>query len=329
MATVFINGSFVPRHEARVSAFDAAFQHGVGLFETMLAIADSADEPRIIHLDEHLARLATSAEALGLASSINTSALADAVRMAARQAATESRETIRFRLRLTITGGDLNLLEAARSSGNPAPAQQPTILIVAQPATKYPEEIFSRGTMVVLADLKLNPLDPFQGHKTVNYWPRLRELQQAAAKHAGEAIVLQVSNHLAGGCVSNILLVKDEEVFTPICRGEEMEVAEGVDGDGIDALGDGPTSAVLPSPVLPGVVRQWALDTLKTEGVKTERRLLSLADVLDADEVMLTNSSWGVMPVVQVESKPIGDGAVGPITGMLVDRWRELVASKG
>ncbi|MDI1288341.1 MAG: aminotransferase class IV [bacterium] len=329
MTTVFLNGSFIPRHDARISAFDAAFQHGVGLFETMLAVADSADEPRVIHLQEHLSRLATSAETLGLASSINIDALAEAVQMSIRRAAAESRETIRFRLRLTITGGDLNLLEAARAAGQTPGAQQPTILIVAQPATKYPDEIFSRGTMVVLADLKLNPLDPFQGHKTVNYWARLRELQQAAAKRAGEALVLQVSNHLAGGCVSNILLVKDEEVYTPICRGEEEEVAEGVDGDGIDALGDSPSSAVMPSPVLPGVVRGWALDTLKDEGVKPERRLLGLQDVLDADEVLLTNSSWGVMPVVQLESKTIGDGAVGPITRMLVERWRDVVASKG
>ncbi len=327
MATVFINGSIIPQREARLSAFDAALQHGVGLFETFVAIADSADAPRVIHLGEHLARLATSAQTLGLAETIHTDALAEAVQRTIRQAAVDSPETIRFRIRLTITGGDLNLLEAAR--GHSAPQQQPTLLIVAQPATHYPDEIFSRGITTVLGDLKLNPLDPFQGHKTVNYWARLRELQQAASKRAGEAILLQVSNHLAGGCVSNILLVKDEEVFSPVSRGEEEEVAEGVDGDGIEALGDSTSGAVLPSPVLPGVVRRWALDMLSSEGVRTERRLLALQDVLDADEVFLTNSSWGVMPVVKVESRTIGDGAVGPISRMLVERWRDLTASKG
>jgi len=332
MATVFINGSFVPQREARLSAFDASVQHGVGLFETLLAVADSAESPRIIHLNEHLDRLAQSAQALGLAETIHVDALAAAVERTMKQAAADSPETIRFRIRLTITGGDLNMLEAVRNAAatqsQPATRQQPTLLIVAQAATKYPEEIFARGTTAALGDLKLNPLDPFQGHKTLNYWPRLRELQQAAAKRAGEAILLQVSNHLAGGCVSNIVLVKDEEVFTPVCRGEEEEVAEGVDGDGIESLGESTSGAVLPSPVLPGVVRRWALDTLKAEGAKTERRLLSLQDVLDADEVFLTNSSWGIMPVVKVESRTIGDGAVGAMARMLVERWRDVAAAR-
>ena len=36
MSDVWLNGEFVERDEARVSAFDAGLQHGVGLFETML-----------------------------------------------------------------------------------------------------------------------------------------------------------------------------------------------------------------------------------------------------------------------------------------------------
>ncbi len=37
MPTVFLNGRFCAADGAMVSAFDAGFQHGVGLFETMLA----------------------------------------------------------------------------------------------------------------------------------------------------------------------------------------------------------------------------------------------------------------------------------------------------
>ncbi|RMD61305.1 MAG: 4-amino-4-deoxychorismate lyase, partial [Planctomycetota bacterium] len=38
MAVVWLNGGFVDAGAARVSVFDAAVQHGVGLFETLLAI---------------------------------------------------------------------------------------------------------------------------------------------------------------------------------------------------------------------------------------------------------------------------------------------------
>ena len=47
---VWINGEFTSREDARISAFDASVQHGVGLFETMYA--------RLSHvwrLDDHTA----------------------------------------------------------------------------------------------------------------------------------------------------------------------------------------------------------------------------------------------------------------------------------
>src|SRR5205814_2137459 len=83
-----------------------------------------------------------------------------------------------------------SMLAAAQSGGTGgARAADPTVLIVAQPVTRYPEAMFERGVTVVLADARANPLNPFEGHKTLNYWWRLRELQTAARKGAGEALV--------------------------------------------------------------------------------------------------------------------------------------------
>jgi excinuclease ABC subunit A len=50
----------------------------------------------------------------------------------------------------------------------------------------------------------------------------------------------------------------------------------------------------------------------------------SIHDVLEADEILLTNSSWGVLPVSAVESQLIGGGKVGPIAAKLVDAWAEM-----
>ena len=52
--------------------------------------------------------------------------------------------------------------------------------------------------------------------------------------------------------------------------------------------------------------------------------MLSIHDVLEADEILLTNSSWGVLPVSAVESQLIGGGKVGPIAAKLVDAWAEM-----
>jgi branched-subunit amino acid aminotransferase/4-amino-4-deoxychorismate lyase len=40
--------------------------------------------------------------------------------------------------------------------------------------------------------------------------------------------------------------------------------------------------------------------------------MLSIDDVLAADEVLITNSGWGVLPVVKVEKEAIADGIPGP-----------------
>lgn len=318
----FLNGSFVELAGARVPALDAGFQHAVGLFETMLGgVRGGQGEPWVIALDEHCERLAASAAALDLSPDLRSEALAEAV------LATVVRSGLaRARVKLTVTGGDLNLLArganggAGGAGGTGARPVDPTILITAQPATVYPEAMLRAGVSVALADARANNFDPTQGHKTLNYWWRLRELQNAGRKGAAEALVFDVTNHLAGGCVSNVFVVKGATVYTPIARGEEGFGPGGPTGD-MESKPGGTGGKHLPSPVLPGITRGWVIDQLELRGVKVERRMVTIDDVLGADELFLTNSSWGVLPVVQLEAKPIGGRTVGSVTAGLVEAW--------
>ena len=295
--TLWINGEFTGPDSARVGALDAGFQHGVGLFETMLAREDD-----VIDLPRHLERLAGSAQTLRLTESLRVPALAEAVTAVARRAAFPQ-----TRLRLTITGGDLNLLTGG-ADPDAEPQTDPTIVIEAKPATDYPSEMYDRGVSVAIADRRDNPLDPFAAHKTLNYWPRLAELQKAAAKGAAEAVTLQVSNHLAGACVSNLFVVNGDRLLTPAARGEEEPGA-------------------IPSPVLPGVTRGRVLQWADSEDLTPGAKLLNINDLLDADEAFLTNSSWGVLPIVRVEQSAIGAGEPGPVARAMLERWRALPAA--
>ncbi|MFN7022255.1 MAG: aminotransferase class IV [Phycisphaerales bacterium] len=302
MLTIFLNGRFLQSaDEARLSVFDAGFQHSVGLFETMLGGVNVAGEPWVLHLDRHMDRLVGSASELGLSADLRAGALGEAVVEAVARSGLR-----RARVRLTVTGGDLSMLSRSGASG----PTDPTVLIVAQPATEYPDAMFERGGALVIADARANPLNPFEGHKTLNYWWRLRELQTAAAKGAAEALVLQVSNHVASGCVSNVFLVRNGELVTPIARGEEADVG-------------GPGGRSLPSPVLPGVTRAWVLDEADRLGLVVRREMIGVAEVLDADEVFLTNSSWGVLSIVKVEASAIGDGVPGRLAKQLRESWRK------
>ena len=343
MATVFLNGRFIEQDEAKVSAFDAGMQHGVGLFETMLGGTTSLDETWVYRLDHHLDRLSTSARELGLAKNLHAQGLYDAVMETTARA-----NHPRTRVRLTITGGDLNMLARAKKAqhahapahaenaekmnaqSGASPAHEATVMIVAQPATEYPEEMFSGGVMAKIADTRANPLNQSESHKTLNYWWRLRELQQAATAGASEAIVLQVSNHLAGGCVSNVFCVKDGALLTPIARGEEgIGQAKGEGATEFEAFGQAAQvqkRGALPSPVLPGITRGAIIELAQLRMIETRKRMISIEEVLDADEVFLTNSSWGVLPIVAVESHQIGTGAPGDVTNTLRKAWKSAIA---
>ena len=298
--SVFLNGEFVTRDDATVSAFDAGFQHGVGLFETMIATV-TPDGVQVRDLDEHLDRLQSSAAALGLSDELKTGPLGDAVKETVKRSGLEA-----SRVRLTVTGGDLNMLQVTGRSGH-----QPTILIQANPTTPYPDEMFEQGVMATLGQARANPLDPTAGHKTLNYWWRLRELQNAAAKGAGESIIFQVSNHICGGCVSNLFVVDGGHLITPIAQGEEDEVAATPET----------REGRIDSPVLPGITRMRVIEQAKAMGISTTKRMMTIDDLLDADEVFLTNSSWGVLPVVRIEAETIGSGSVGEVS----KRVREAV----
>jgi branched-subunit amino acid aminotransferase/4-amino-4-deoxychorismate lyase len=289
---IWINGTFVERDEARISIFDASVQHAIGLFETMRITGGV-----VYRLDQHLERLARSCRELLLTERLRTDALAEAVKLVVGDG-----ETDEARLRLTLTGGDLNTLQSRGES----PAD-PTIIIVTQPPTAYPPEMFERGVIATIADGRLNPLDPMAGHKTLNYWPRIQALQFAAARSAGEALWFSVSNHLASGSVSNVFLVKDGILHTPYAHGEEEPGA-------------------LRAPVLPGITRQAVIEFADARGIGTSRRMINIEETLEADEIFLTNASWGVLPVVGIEREVIADGNVGPVTKALHEAWRTDVA---
>ena len=286
---VYLNGRMIPYREARMAHDDASIQHAVGLFETM-----AARHGRVFRLEAHLDRLGRSAAELSLTGGLDLDRLAGAVEQTLTHNSLD-----RARVRLTLTPGSVSLLRADA-------APEPTVLVVATDPVEYDPAYFDTGVTVIVGGQLANPFDPTAGHKTIAYWSRLSLLRRAASMRAGEAIVLTISNHLAGGAVSNVFLVKDGRLMTPIARGEEKPGA-------------------VPAPVLPGITRAAIFELAAAERIGVERRMLAIDDLLDADEVFLTNSGWQVLPVTNVEKKMIADGKVGPVTAKLRQALLDLI----
>ena len=63
-------------------------------------------------------------------------------------------------------------------------------------------------------------------------------------------------------------------------------------------------------------------------GARKDRFLVpinSRYDLYSADEVFLTNSGWGVLPVVRVEGHIVGSGSPGPTTAKARSMWLRAV----
>lgn len=275
---VFLNDKLVEAEQAHVPVTDSGFLYGAGLFETM-----RSHNGMVFRLEDHLDRLFQSAAHLSINHDHDKNYLTEAVYELLR-----ANELTEARLRLTLTNGPIHeTVDQAR----------PTLLITATPLQLYPPEYYQTGVMVVLCPYRQNPTDPICGHKTTNYYPRLLALSLARQKRAAEALWFTTDNRLAEGCVSNVFLVKDSQLYTP----------------------------PLETPVLPGVARKAVCQIAKRESIEVIEKDLHISDVLGADEIFLTNVAMEVLPVIQVEKHTIDEGKVGPVTQELRRCFAELI----
>jgi branched-chain amino acid aminotransferase len=195
------------------------------------------------------------------------------------------------RLRLTLTGGSI---------GDQDEFPESTLIITAVELQEYPKEYYQKGVMVTLCDYRQNVADPLIGHKTTNYFSRIMGLKLAKLKRAAEAIWFTPDNRVAEGCISNVFIAKDDTLLTP----------------------------PLDTPVLPGVMRKTVLELAKENNIEAEEKTLYITDLLNADEIFLTNVIMQILPVTSVEKKTISDGKTGAVTKKLRDLFDKLLADQ-
>jgi len=296
MPTVWLNGAFVDEAEASVSLRDTGLLHAAGVFTTM-----RANGGRVFRLDAHLQRLRGSCEALFIPLLPKDEALVSAVdELLKRNELTDAR------LRLTVTRGmaEQDPIHGLRLT--------PTVFLTAAALEPYPAEYYAKGlTVILLDDQKLNPYDVQAGHKTLNYVSRLAALRSANQRGAGEALWFNVHNYLQSGSISNLFLVKDGVLVTPPTNVElrDRAVAE--------------LTAYPKSDVLAGVTRAAVIELARDANLGVKLASITVNELLEADEVFLTNSIMHVMPVCRIERKAIGDDKPGPVTRQVLAALEE------
>jgi len=298
MSTVWINGTFKDDAEAGVSLRDSGLLHAAGVFTTMRAYGG-----KVFRLDHHLRRLRDSCDALFIPLQYKD----DALSAVADEVLTRN-QLSDARLRLTVTRGAV--------SQDPLHGMRldPTAFLTAAPLEGYPREYYERGMTVILLDeQKANPYDLQAGHKTLNYFSRLAALRAATQRQAGEALWFNVHNFLQSGSIANIFLVEQGTLVTPPTQAD---------------IHDPSIAQSMPYPrsnVLPGITRGAVIDLAQSAGIEIRREAVDVNRLLSADELFLTNSIMGIMPVCRIERKPVGDERPGEITGRISAAYAEMV----
>jgi branched-chain amino acid aminotransferase group I len=276
---VYLNGSLMPRSQARISALDYGFLYGFGLFETMRAY-----EGQVFLLDRHLSRLARSAEILGLP--IGVSDLEEAV-----MATIQANQLSEARIRISISIGEGGM------APDPSTCQKPTVLVLAGHYQPYPEQVYQKGFRAVVSSIRRNSQSPLARLKSANYLESILARQEARKAGADEALCLNEKGLLAEASMSNIFLVTNGTLRTP--------------GQG--------------SGILPGITREVVLELASQLGINTLERDTRLEELFHAQEAFLTNSLIEVMPLTEIDGKPIGSGRPGSLTKRLMVAYKEMV----
>ncbi len=242
---------------------------------------------RIFRLDRHLARLMKSAEALDMASKMSGFDLADACYQVLKANGLSD-----ARIRLTVSAGEGEIVPDLSTY------REVTVFIVARKLAPLSAAVYERGYKVMLSTIRRNSLSPLSRHKSISWLENILARSQARAAGADEALLLNERGFIAECSASNVFLVTDGVLRTP----------------------------TLESGVLPGVTREVVLELAQNMSLMAVVGEVELKDLLTADEAFLTSSIIEVMPLTQLDGRPVGDGKPGKITRHLMSAYRELVA---
>lgn len=124
-----------------------------------------------------------------------------------------------------------------------------------------------------------------------------------------------VKNYHWGDFTSGLFEAKDRGFETTMLLDHDGNVTE---GPGFNVFAVFAGRLMTPDHgVLHGISRRTVLDMAKARGWATEVRALPLTELWQADEVFLSSSGGGVIPVAQIDDRHFSNGAAGPVARQL------------
>lgn len=155
----------------------------------------------------------------------------------------------------------------------------------------YKEEDYRRGMRIGISDILRNETSPITYIKSLNYADNILEKRKAKERGYDEPIFLNTKGEIAEGATSNIFFVKDNTIYTP----------------------------QLKCGMLNGIVRRYIIKTYNA--IET---VIYPNMVKDFDEIFITNSLLGIMPIVKLEEVEL---SIGKITCQIRKEYEDAIKS--
>lgn len=135
---------------------------------------------------------------------------------------------------------------------------------------KYKDEDYINGFKVRISEVLRNSTSRVVAFKTLNYLENIIEYELCQRNQFNESIFFNEEGNLCEGCTTNIFIIKNKIIYTPSIQ----------------------------CGLLPGIVRQWIINNFDVIEKKITKE-----ELLNSDEVFLTNSLVGVIKVSNIENK--------------------------
>jgi len=246
---------------------------------------------RVWKLTEHLDRLYDSAKAIWLNIPISWKEMEEA-----------TLETLR---RCNLRDGYIRIV-VSRGYGDlgldPRKCPTATVVIIADSISLFPEQVYTEGMKVISVATRRNPADTLSPQvKSLNYLNGIMAKISAVTLGYPEVVMLNKEGYVCEGTGDNIFMIKKGKIITPAIH-----------------LG-----------ILPGITRSAVLEMGRELGYEVQEGTFTLYDLYTADEAFLTGTAAEIVPVIEVDNRPIGTGKPGEITWKLIDRFRHLTQTVG
>lgn len=286
----YFEGAFVPQRDAKVSIMTHAFMYGTAVFEGIRAYWNAeSGQLNGLFLKEHMERIRHNAGMLLMEN------LPSADELVVLAIETASRNALREDLYIRPC-----FYKSSRSIGVRLHHLDYELVIFAVPFGNYID--VDKGVRLMTSSWRRNADEalPARGKIVGGYVNMAFQKTEAELNGYDEALVLTPDGHASEASAANMFVVREGVLLTP------------------------PVS----DDILEGVTRKAVFELAVSQGVKIEVRSIDRSEIYVADEMFLCGTGVQISPVIELDHRPVGSGAVGPITRRIRDAYFDAVRGR-